>query len=300
MTERKTKPKRTTAHHGLTPEGNLDFSRGGPAEGTVPADDRAGLINRLIDQALEEKARRDIPRTYLGGSRLGMECTRALAYERFEAQETALLMRDGRPNPKMRFKGKILRVFRDGHRIEDQCIDDLRGAGFQVDDRDPSTGRQWAWHAGNGQIKGHLDGIVTGGPDVGVAFPCLLEIKSMNDKKWNLCRDKGVKVSHPIYYAQMQVYMAYMGLHANPAWFYYYNKNTSEYGHEFVPFDLEAAQKASDAGVRVIEAKSPDDIPRLGSSIDDFRCKWCDFKERCWAPEPQSGPPAIFAKPDWL
>ena len=40
-------------------------------------------ISLMIDQALQQKQAKQTPRDYLGGSRLGVECSRALQYEYF-------------------------------------------------------------------------------------------------------------------------------------------------------------------------------------------------------------------------
>lgn len=288
----------------------LDLSRGGQDEGTVPT--MADLINAKIDEALVAEGASALPREYVGGSQLGEPCTRALAYTYDEARDAGWKMRQQiaagqKPaNPHFRFPGRVLRIFRDGHRIEDQCIADLRAAGFVVLDRDEATGRQFRFEVARGadgqpRMSGGLDGVVVQSPWPTIKVPCLLEIKSMNAKKFALTKDKGVQEVHPKYYAQMQVYMAYMSLWQNPAMFFFYNKDTSEYWTEFVPFDMEAAQKASDTGVRVLEASSPEEFPRISDNPDVPPCRWCDHKARCFRPTPDNSlQPASIPRPDWL
>src|SRR3546814_3337560 len=43
-------------------------------------------------------------------------------------------------------------------------------------------------------------------------YPALWEMKALNNKSWNDTRCKGVEKSKPVYYVQMQTYMAYLGL----------------------------------------------------------------------------------------
>ncbi len=78
----------------------------------------------------------------------------------------------------------------------------------------------------------------------------------------------------------MQVYMAYMEL--TNGMFTCENQDTCEVYLEIVPFDAAAAQEASDRGVRVVSARSIEELPQIARDATDFRCKFCDFKERCW------------------
>ena len=41
----------------------------------------------------------------------------------------------------------------------------------------------------------------------------------------------------------------------------------------------------------------PETLPRIANSKTDWRCKFCDFKEPCWA---GTESPAGLAQPDWL
>ncbi len=66
-------------------------------------------INALIDAGLEAGNAAQTPRAYLGGSRLGVPCERALQYEYAAAPKD-----DGAD-----FDGKTLRIFAAGHVFED-------------------------------------------------------------------------------------------------------------------------------------------------------------------------------------
>src|SRR3546814_11494595 len=59
-------------------------------------------------------------------------------------------------------------------------------------------------------------------------YPALWEMKALNNKSWNDTRCKGVEKSKPVYYVQMQTYMAYLGLGDYPALFTALNKDTGE------------------------------------------------------------------------
>ena len=86
-----------------------------------------------------------------------------------------------------------------------------------------------------GRIRGHIDGVIVAGPDVGIIWPALFEHKSLNAKSWADLVKRGVELSKPIYYAQLQIYMAYMDL--GTALFTALNKDTQALHHEVVGFD---------------------------------------------------------------
>jgi len=78
--------------------------------------------------------------------------------------------------------------------------------------------------------------------------------------------------------------MAYLGLDENPALFSAVNADTCHMLHVLVPFDAEAAQAASDRAVLVIKATQAGELlERIAKKPDDWRCKICSHKERCWA-----------------
>jgi hypothetical protein len=117
----------------------------------------------------------------------------------------------------------------------------------------------------------------------------------MKAKKWTETVSRGVLAVYPVYYGQIQTYMAYMDL--KNALFTSYNKDTSELYFELVPFDQQYAQNLTDRGVRVLQTKSPKELPRVTDDQTNFKCKFCDFKKDCWDnPEPKQAAPA----PSWL
>lgn len=241
----------------------------------------SAAVQKHIDAAMEAANKAQTPRNYLGGSRLGEECLRKLGYEFHHTPKD-----EGRD-----FTGNTLRIFDMGHDGEERMAAYIRLAGFTLLTERPD-GKQFgfavAWDEARGchKIGGHCDGVLTAGPerlgDFTLTYPALWECKYLGDKGWKDTLRKGLKVSKPIYYAQVQIYMAYLGLEANPGLFTAVNRNTGEIYAELVPFDALAAQTASDRGARVVSAMSPDELPRIGKDQTDFRCKWCDYAARCW------------------
>ncbi|MBR0670716.1 hypothetical protein [Neoroseomonas soli] len=239
-------------------------------------------VNAAIDAALVARQAATPPRTYLGGSRLGHSCERALQFEFLQAPK----------DEGAEFDGWILRIFGIGHALEDVAVDWLRAAGFDLYTRKGNRpdGDQFGFAVAGGRIRGHVDGILAGGPAIpGMAFPALWECKTMSAKAWRETSSKGVASAKPIYAAQIAVYQAYMdatvpGVADHPALFTAINKDTAELHHELVPFDAALAQRMSDRAVRVLRACDAGDLlPRIAAQPDFYECRFCPWAKRCWA-----------------
>lgn len=256
------------AHKGrITTDGEMDFA-------PRPEATFSDRCNRLIDSALEKENAKQTPRNYLGGSRLGVECLRALGYEWHKTPT------DDQPQ----FKGKTLRRFQMGHMHEEETARWIRLAGFDLRTH-KANGDQFGFSVGpdDKRIAGHIDGVILEAPlkEYPHPLPWLWEHKIMNAKSWRACQDKGVKLSKPTYYAQCMVYCAYMDLGA--ALFTALNTDTSELLFEPLVFDAQHAQWASDRGVQVVISNNPTELPRIARETTDFRCKWCSWKRSCWS-----------------
>ena len=239
-------------------------------------------VNAAIDAALITANQATPPRSYLGGSRLGHACERALQFEFVQAPKD-----EGAD-----FDGRLLRIFGIGHALEDVAVAWLRAAGFDLYTRrgGGAHGEQFGFSVAGGRIRGHVDGVFAGGPTIpGMAFPALWECKTMNAKAWRETSSKGVAVAKPIYAAQIAVYQAYMdasvpGVADNPALFTAINKDTAELHHELVPFNAELAQRMSDRAVRILVATDAGELlPRIATQADHFECRFCPWAKRCWA-----------------
>ncbi|MBK8174783.1 MAG: hypothetical protein IPK66_05785 [Rhodospirillales bacterium] len=242
----------------------------------------ADLVNAEIDAGLEAGDRATAPRTYLGGSRLGVPCERALQFEYAHAPKD-----EGGG-----FGGRTLRIFAIGHALEDVAAAWLRSAGFDLYTRKGNRpdGGQFGFSVAGGRICGHVDGILADGPSLpGLGYPALWECKTMNARSWRETAQKGVVVSKPVYAAQLAVYQAYMegsvaGISANPALFTAINKDTAELHHELVPFDGGLAQRMSDRAVRILRATEAGELlPRLAANPDHHECRMCAWSQRCWS-----------------
>ena len=242
----------------------------------------ADMLNDVVDAALMDENATRPRREYLGGSRVGHACERALQFEFAGAPKD-----EGAD-----FPGRTLRIFAIGHALEDLAIKWLRTAGLDLYTRrgnDPD-GQQFGFSVAGGRIRGHADGIIAGAPEaLKLGVPALWECKTMNAKNWRETVKSGVAVAKPISAAQIALYQAYMdasipGVASNPALFTAINKDTAELHHELVPFNAELAQRMSDRAVRILRATDAGELlPRLARERDHFECRMCPYANRCWS-----------------
>ncbi len=137
----------------------------------------AELLNDAIDTALTGENALRPRREYLGGSRVGHACERALQFEFAGAAKD-----DGAD-----FPGRTLRIFAIGHALEDLAIQWLRAAGVDLYTRKGNRpdGEQFGFAVADGRIRGHVDGIIAAAPEpMSLGVPALWECKTMNAKNW--------------------------------------------------------------------------------------------------------------------
>lgn len=211
-----------------------------------------------IDAAYEREGSKPA-RDYIGASIIGNSCDAYLA----------LSLRgfpDDAPAPRLK------RIFSLGHLIEDVVVADLKRAGLRIWDRDPLTGRQFAYNLYGGHIACHMDGQVEfAEQEVGG-----LEIKSMNDNSWTKFHEQGVRLSHPHYFAQMQMMMGMSGF--RKFLFVALNKDKSTYHAEVVHFDLFQWSFHQERIKKVFLNEST----RVSADPLDWRCKDCFKRSACW------------------
>lgn len=229
-------------------------------------------VNRELDAALLRKRSLQERRPYLGASAVGDACERRAQFE------FAGAAREKEAEP------KTLRIFDRGHSFEELARAWLIDAGYHVVQRNQRTGALFAFSQLDGRFRGHVDGvIVEGPPTAGFAWPCLWEHKALGAKGYKEIVRQGLKRARPGYYAQVQIYMAYLDLTENPAMFTITNADTCEQEHMPIAFDPQEAQRMSDRAVRIIKATDAGELlPRPFKDRAHFECKWCPFAERCW------------------
>lgn len=231
---------------------------------------RATLGDRfvgLIDDAIAKEIKQEKRREYLGASLIGETCGRRLQYHFLGTPE------DSELDP------RVKRIFRRGHEGEEWMIEWIRAAGFDL--KTAKDGRQFGFEDCEGRFKGHIDGVIVGGPD-GFKYPALWECKVLGAKGFNQVKRHGVTKSYPKYAAQVATYQAYMKLAENPAFFTVLNADTMDIHLELIAFNAQLAQECADRAAMVLTAcDHGEQLPRASDDPDSFVCRWCPFRGRC-------------------
>ena len=239
-----------------------------------PVHPKALEIIKAIDTGFSEEAsRRGEARCYIGAS-TGHDCVARLQ----------LSLRGFPDDP---VGPELQRIFREGFRLEDQVVRDLKWmADLRVYEKDSLTGQQHSRSWLGGHIVCHSDGLVDleDGSE-----PLILEIKSMNEANFNKFVRYGVKASHKKYYSQMMMMMAMFGIERSL--FVSYCKNNSKYHIEIVHFD----QSEWDEIYSNIQSALDGHAGRIAAYPEDWRCKMCFKKTACWE-QPPLTPACRFCK----
>ena len=224
-------------------------------------------INVALNNAIERAAAAtaELPRQYLGASIVGSECLRKVQFDWW---------------CKPLLPARTREIFARGHYFEQQSRELLKQAGFKFAPPEAS-----GFTALNGLLRGHADGIITDGPQLPglyLVYPFLWEHKAVNSKNWKATERDGLERVFPQYAAQVTLYQAYFDV-TNPALFTATNADTCERLHFLVPFNAERAQLWSDRAANIIEAtRAGELLPRGFGTQDDWHCKMCGHRERCW------------------
>ena len=212
-------------------------------------------MNHQLDNALVEEK----PRGYLGFSSLGDPCRRKLWYGWRWATKKVITKR-------------LQRLFARGHAEEEIIIADLASIGVQVTDRQNEMVHTLVGR----HCMGHSDGKAIGVPRA-EKTEHLFEAKTMADKYFAALVDKGLQISDPKYYSQLNIYMRYMKLER--ALFVATNKNSDRRVYTRIPYDeeegLEMHRKATD----IVTSE----LPPVGISTDPafYKCKMCGHRRVC-------------------
>ena len=232
-------------------------------------------INNLIDKAIVEKNNKEPARNYLGGSRIGIECERQAQFEYFNTPKD-----EGK-----NFTGRTLRIFKRGFWIEDMLAEWLQDAGFGLKTHDKNN-KQFGFKILDGKIAGHCDGIFKDMKDIKdiVEVPCLWENKGTGQKSFNAVKKHKLKHAKPEYYSQVQIYQKHFKLIENPALFSIVNMDSMEIHWELIKHDNQYADMLEAKGWRIIQTcEAGELLPKQFHDKNYFVCKWCSWRERCYA-----------------
>ena len=161
------------------------------------ADPAASQLNVLIDAALVAA-----DRVKPGLSR--RQPHRRVALRKLVYEVTGTPKDDGHE-----FNGSTLRIFEAGHLFENLQGRLAAGAGFDVRTRN-RAGEQFGLIAG-GRIRGHIDGAIVDGPDIDPLAGALGTRGARREVVVRRCQPRR-QAARPVYFAQVQLYMAYMQL----------------------------------------------------------------------------------------
>lgn len=236
------------------------------ANNTTVINGTAEALHWAAKQELDEK-----PRQYLGMSGFS-ECARQGWYN----LRWAVLPE---------FDGRMASLFDRGHREEPVILARLKKAGLEVYGAD-LEGEQFALSEFNGWLRGHFDGIARNVPElVGTKNYndwVLLEMKTHNKRSFTDLQNKGVTVSKPQHFNQMQAYMHYSGNDKDRLKFALYIAVCKDDDHlhvELISYDKEiGAALARRAEETIFDDEPP---PRPYKNASNMTCRFCDFSEIC-------------------
>jgi hypothetical protein len=210
-----------------------------------------------------EKNQESGNRPHLGASIIGKPCLRELWYSFRWATAK-------------KFDGRILRLFETGQLAEPRFIENLRGIGVEILDRDPDTGNQFNFRAVRGHFGGSCDGIGRGFPEAPKSW-AIAEFKTHNDDSFKQLKKLGVSNAKPEHFAQMQVYMGLAELER--ALYLAVNKNTDELHSEWIHFERDFFDRLLAKAEKVIDAEVPPE--KLSTDPAWYLCKFCDHHAVC-------------------
>lgn len=217
-------------------------------------------VDAFCRREFEEDAR-----THLGASIIGHDC-KAYAWNTFRWLRQEI------------FDSRMLRLFNRGHEEERRFIRWLQGAGFDVIELDPDTGKQFRIVGVDGHFGGSLDSMIKAPAKYNLPNLIWLgEFKTHNDKSFTDLKKKGVMRSKPQHFRQMcsygRAYSFEYGLYCAV------NKNTDELYFEIVPLDYRQADDLFRKAEYIIRSQSQP--PKIANTDTFLTCKMCDFKGIC-------------------
>lgn len=209
-------------------------------------------IAALIDAAHE--ARSEAPRPHMGCSQLGHPCDRWLWLSfRWAVQPE--------------FSGRILRLFRRGHREEATIVEDLRAIGITI----THTGADQSRVDLGAHVAGSIDGVIESGVPEAPKKRHIAEFKTHSKKSFDELEKLGVEKAKPLHFVQMQLYM--LGTGIDRALYVAVCKDDDRIYTERVRFDEATARKYQERGHRLALAdRMP---PPISTDPAWYQCKFC-------------------------
>jgi hypothetical protein len=220
-------------------------------------------LNARIERAAATAAA--LPRIYLGASIVGHECARQVQYDWWCVPT---------------LPARVRSIFDRGHYFEARAREQLIQAGFAFA---PKEALEFV--ALDGFLQGHADGVVIAAPalpGIYIPLPAIWECKAINAKNWRAVDKNGFTQTFPRYATQVALYQHFFNK-TNPALITCVNADTCEVLHLTLPFDARRAEEAIERAQMIIAAtKVGELLERFTNDPDDWRCKICSHRGRCW------------------
>jgi hypothetical protein len=187
---------------------------------------------------------------------------------------------DWRGYDRVEFDGRMLRLFMTGHLQEDRIIADMKQAGFTIYEKD-SNGDQFTFTDETGHFVVKLDGVIKGVPSA-ENTPHVLEVKTHNKNSFTELEKKGIVISKPMHYYQVQAGMLFSGIDRG-----LYTALCKDDEKFYIRRIKPDTHTQNDILKRIdILVNSEIRPARLGESDEAYPCRWCDFKEVCFDKKP--------------
>lgn len=162
--------------------------------------------------------------------------------------------------------GRILRLFETGNSQETRLITDLNNIGLTVT---KAQGKLID------QEMPDFGGIPDGYSIIDDKF-IIIEIKTHNDKSYKDVVKKGVRLSKPAHFDQIQIYMGLARL--TNGLYVAINKNDESIYTESIEFDELHFYYLRDLASRIL---SKGETLKVSDSKDFFMCKMCQYRDLC-------------------
>lgn len=223
---------------------------------------RVDAIQQKIDKWHENN--REWPRAHLGLSLLGHPCNRWIWLNfRWAVVE--------------RFPGRMLRLFRRGHREEQTIVEDLRAIGIEIHHTE-ADGEQTRVDFGS-HVSGSVDGIIERGVPGAENTRHIAEFKTHSLKSFRELEKNGVLKAKKQHWWQMQGYM--LGTGIERALYVAVCKDNDEMYTERVYFDEEKAKALIRRGHSLALCER---LPEpLSADSTWWQCKMCPAHNFCFS-----------------
>lgn len=179
------------------------------------------------------------------------------------------------------FPAHMLAIFELGSGIEKHVIELLRLAGYLVTDEQKLS--VVSFEKGT-ELRGRRDGTILLGRRKFDLVPAILEVKSANKERWELCEAQGYEEWSPKYMDVLQCYMGASGIHVSLA--VVYCKDDSRIYAEKILFDKARYEKVLSKADTALTSRTPPPRPKEATSEFSAFCRFCSARSWCWGPLP--------------